>query len=112
MPDPCIVVLITAPSQQAGENIARLLVERKLAACVNILPAVRSIYSWKDAIQSDEEVLLLVKSRAELFADHLIPAVKAAHPYEVPEIIALPILMGSPDYLDWIAAETSSPRDR
>jgi len=108
MPDECIVVLITAPSLQAGQDIARLLVESKLAACVNILPTVHSIYSWKGSIQSDEEVLLLAKSRAELFADRLLPAVKAAHPYEVPEIIALPILMGLPDYLDWIATETST----
>jgi len=107
MPDEFIVVLITVPSQQAGEDIARLLVERKLAACVNILPTVRSIYSWKGAIQYDEEALLLVKSRAELFADQLLPAVKAAHPYELPEIIALPIVMGLPGYLDWIVAETS-----
>ena len=107
MPDEFIVVLITAPSLQAGQDIAHLLVESKLAACVNILPAVHSIYSWKGSIQSDEEVLLLAKSRAELFADRLLPAIKAAHPYQVPEIIALPVLMGLPAYLDWIATETS-----
>ena len=107
MPDEFIVVLITAPSLQAGQDIAHLLVENKLAAFVNILPAVHSIYSWKGSIQSDEEVLLLAKSRAELFADRLLPAIKAAHPYQVPEIIALPVLMGLPAYLDWIATETS-----
>jgi periplasmic divalent cation tolerance protein len=107
MSEEFIVVLITVPSWQAGEAIARLLVESRLAACVNILPAVRSIYSWKGAIQSDEEVLLLAKSRAELFADQLLPAVKAAHPYELPEIIALPIRMGLPGYLDWINEATS-----
>ena len=107
MPEEFIVVLITAPSLQAGQDIARLLVGSKLAACVNILPAVHSIYSWKGSIQSHEEVLLLAKSRAELFADRLLPAIKATHPYEVPEIIALPVLMGLPAYLDWIETETS-----
>jgi len=107
MPDQFIVVLITAPSPEVGEQIAAALLEQKLAACVNILPAVQSIYTWQGTVQNDREVLLVVKSRAALFAERLVPAVKAVHPYEVPEIIALPILMGSQSYLDWIAAETT-----
>jgi periplasmic divalent cation tolerance protein len=107
MPDQFIVVLITVPSPQVGEQIAAALLEQKLAACVNIMPAIQSIYTWQGAIQKDQEALLVVKTRAALFAERLAPAVKAIHPYEVPEIIALPIIMGSQPYLDWIAAETS-----
>jgi periplasmic divalent cation tolerance protein len=106
MPTDFIVVLITVPSSEVGERIAAALLEKKLAACVNILPGVTSIYTWNGAVQKDQELMLVVKTRADLFHDRLVPAVKAVHPYEVPEIIALPVLMGSPDYLDWIAAET------
>ncbi len=101
-----IVVMITAPSAEVGKKIADRLLAQRLAACVNILPAVRSLYTWKGAVQDDAEVLLMVKSRARLFKEGILPAVKAAHPYENPEIIALPILDGAPEYLDWIAAET------
>ena len=107
MPTDFIVVLITVPSQEAGERIAAALLEKKLAACVNILPGVTSIYTWNGAVQKDQELLLVVKTRLDLFHEQLVPAVKAIHPYEVAEIIALPVLMGSPDYLDWIAAETA-----
>ena len=106
MPTDFIVVLITVPSLEVGERIAARLLEKNLAACVNILPGVTSIYAWKGAVQKDQELLLVVKTRAELFHDRLVPAVKAVHPYEVPEIIALPLVLGSPNYLDWIAAET------
>jgi periplasmic divalent cation tolerance protein len=106
MPIDFIVVLITVPSLEVGERIAASLLEKKLAACVNILPGVTSIYTWKGAVQKDQEQMLLVKTRAELFQERLVPAVEALHPYEVPEIIALPLVLGSPDYLDWIAAET------
>jgi periplasmic divalent cation tolerance protein len=101
-----IVVLITVPSTEVGEQVASALMEQKLAACVNILPSITSIFAWQGEVQNDREVLLVVKTRAELFHERLIPAVKAIHPYEVPEIIALPIVMGSQGYLDWIAAET------
>jgi len=107
MPDQFIVVLITVPSPEVGEQIATALLERKLAACVNIVPRIQSIYTWQGTVHNDHEALLVVKTRAALFAERLVPAVKAIHPYEVPEIIALPILTGSQSYLDWIAAETS-----
>jgi len=101
-----IVVLITAPSQEAARQIADALLGEKLAACVNVLPAIHSYYTWKGTRQEDEEVLLLVKTRAALFESRLIPAVKAVHPYELPEIIALPIQMGFEPYLTWINDET------
>lgn len=106
MIDSYIVALVTAPSLDIAEKLARSLVEQKLAACVNILPGVSSIYAWKGEIQTDEEVLLLIKTRAALFSEKLAPAIKALHPYEVPEIIALPIEMGAADYLNWIGQET------
>mgnify|MGYP000421615794 FL=1 len=106
MTDSYILALVTAPSFETAEGIAHKLVEQKLAACVNILPGVRSIYAWKGEIHTDEESLLLIKTRVALFSEKLAPAIKAIHPYEVPEIIALPIEMGAADYLDWIGQET------
>jgi periplasmic divalent cation tolerance protein len=101
-----VVILITVPSTEVGKQIANELLEKKLAACVNIFPAFHSIYRWQGKIITDEEVLLLVKTRRELVADLVIPAVKEIHPYEVPEIIALPVMEGSKSYLDWIQEET------
>lgn len=100
------VVLITAPSREVGRQIADTLLEKRLVACVNIIAPIESHYLWKGERCTDEEVLLLAKTRADLFAAQLVPAVKSIHPYEVPEIIALPILMGAPDYLAWIDAST------
>jgi periplasmic divalent cation tolerance protein len=101
-----IVVLITVPSKDIAEKIASALLEQNLAACVNIAAPIHSLYTWENKICEDEEMLLIIKSRAELFENRLVPAVQAAHPYEVPEIIALPILMGSKSYLDWIDGST------
>ena len=101
-----IIVFITAPSSDVADQIADVLLEGKLAACVNVIPGVRSIYTWNSKRQVDQEVLMVVKSRAELFEDKLVPAVHKIHPYDVPEIIALPVVLGSQSYLDWIQAET------
>lgn len=97
-----IIVLITTPSKEVGEKIANALLEKKLAACVNMMAPIFSLYTWEEEIHRDDEVLLIVKSRADLFESDLIPVVQAVHPYDVPEIIALPILMGSANYLAWI----------
>ena len=94
-----VIVLITTPSKEIGEKIANALLEKKLAACVNMMAPIFSLYTWEEEIHRDDEVLLIVKSRADLFESDLIPVV---HPYDVPEIIALPILMGSANYLAWI----------
>jgi periplasmic divalent cation tolerance protein len=101
-----IVVLITVPTPEEGRKIAEHLVENKLAACVNILPSIQSCYIWDGKTNLDQEILLLVKTRADLFEDRIIPAVQALHPYELPEIIALPIVLGSQRYLEWIESET------
>lgn len=101
-----ILVLITAPTHEDARRISNTLLEKKLAACVNIVSAVDSHYIWQGEINEEKEVLLIVKSREELFEERLVPAVKAVHPYDIPEIIALPIIMGSKDYLNWIEEVT------
>jgi periplasmic divalent cation tolerance protein len=100
-----IVVLITAPDEETGREIARALLAENLAACINITSPIRSIFRWEGEICDDGEVLLIIKTRPELF-EQVLRVVKDNHPYEVPEVIALPIVMGLPEYLSWIEAET------
>jgi len=95
------IVLITVGSLEEAEKIAQALVERMLAACVNIIPSVTSVYRWQDEVQRDSEVLLIVKSRRDVF-EQLTGCVKELHSYEIPEIIALPIVAGDVDYLRWL----------
>ena len=102
-----LLVLTNLPNRQAAEKLADTLIEQKLAACVNILAPCRSVYRWKDAVQHDEEHPMLIKTTAERYAA-LEQAVRAGHPYELPEIIALPIERGLPAYLDWVAAQTEA----
>ena len=105
-----LLCLITAPDREAADRIARMLVDERLAACVNILPGITSVYRWEGAVETGEEVLLMAKTmRTRL--DALTVRVKQLHPYDVPEVIAVGIEGGLPAYLDWIAAETAgSPR--
>ncbi len=97
---------ITAPDRARAETIARALVDERLAACVNIVGPVRSIYRWEGRIQEDDEVLCLVKTRPELFAA-LCERVRELHPYQVPEILAFEVADGSAAYLDWLTAATT-----
>jgi periplasmic divalent cation tolerance protein len=99
-----IVVLSACDSEEQASRIARDLVERQLAACVNILPGVRSIYRWKGAIEDTPEWLLVIKSRRDLF-EPLRAALQKVHSYEVPEVIVLPIVDGSQSYLSWLDRE-------
>jgi len=101
-----LLVLTNLPDRAAAERIADLLVERRLAACVNILAPCRSVYRWKGAVQHDEEHPMLIKTTAERYPA-MEAAIREAHPYELPEIVAVPIERGLPAYLDWVAAETS-----
>ena len=105
-----IVFFITASSPEEGERLARALLEERLAACVNLVPAVRSFFWWEGKVQEEGEVLLIGKGRADLFPK-VQDLVRALHSYTVPEIIAVPITSGSPDYLHWID-ETISPPSR
>ena len=101
------MVLCTAPSEEVAGDIARALVERRLAACVNIIPTVRSIYRWQDKIEDEPEALLLIKTHARRL-DELYRAIPELHPYEVPEGIGWQISSGLPAYLTWVSEETSS----
>ncbi len=100
-----IVVYITVPNEEEAARIARALVEARLAACVNILKDIRSIYSWQGKIEDESEVLMIVKTKKSLFKV-LSAKVKKLHSYTVPEIIALPIIEGLEDYLKWLKETT------
>ena len=98
-----IVVFVTASGQPEAEKIARHLLEQKLAACVNIIGGLTSLYWWEGKIDQSQEALLVIKTKKSLFKK-LAAAVKSFHSYSVPEIIALPIVDGQKDYLNWIGA--------
>jgi periplasmic divalent cation tolerance protein len=98
-----IVVLTTCGSEAEAERLARLLVEQRLAACVSVAPRLRSFYRWNSAVESAEEWLLLIKSARPLF-ERLCAALELAHSYEVPEVLALPVVDGSAGYLEWLQA--------
>jgi len=100
-----IVVFITAPTEDEAAKISKALVEARLAGCVNIIKNIRSIYSWQGKIEDEREVLMIVKTQKPLF-DSLMKKVKELHSYKVPEIIALPIVDGSVEYLKWLREVT------
>src|SRR4051812_42668065 len=96
-----IVILSTCSTEEEGERLARLLVDARLAACVNVIPRVRSFYRWEGAIESANECLLLIKSSRERF-DSLRARLQEAHSYQVPEVLALPVIEGATNYLTWV----------
>lgn len=100
-----ILILTTLPDAESARTLARALVEERLAACVTIGASVESMYHWQGAIETAHEVPLIVKTRGELF-DAVATAIRSRHPYELPEILAVPINDGLPAYLAWIDAET------
>jgi periplasmic divalent cation tolerance protein len=100
-----LVVLVTAPSAEKAAELARALVDERLAACGNVVPGLRSIYRWEGKVQDDAEALLVLKTTRARF-EALRDRVLALHPYQVPEVLALPVEAGSAAYLAWIAAET------
>lgn len=100
-----VVVLITASSEEEGAALSQVLVESRAAACVNMLPGVQSLYWWKGERESAREVLLIAKTRASL-VPRVVELVKQHHSYTVPEVVALPVVGGNPDYLSWLAGET------
>ena len=102
-----LLVITNLPDRAAAERLADALVEKRVAACVNILAPCRSVYRWKGALQREEEHPVLIKTTAERYPA-LEAAIRAAHPYELPEIIAVPIERGLPAYLAWVDAETKN----
>jgi len=100
-----IIVLITAPSKDEAARIGTALVNEHIAACVNILPQIRSLFFWEGKSQDESETLIIVKSRLSLL-DRIIARVKELHSYTMPEVIAIPVIGGSPEYLQWLKDST------
>ncbi|HEY5030700.1 MAG TPA: divalent-cation tolerance protein CutA [Candidatus Angelobacter sp.] len=100
------IVLTTTGSQEEGRKIAQALVDRRLAACVNIVPQIESIYRWQGKIETAEEWLLVIKTQADLF-ERVRDAVKELHSYDLPEFVMLEVAAGSQEYLSWIAENVS-----
>jgi periplasmic divalent cation tolerance protein len=105
-----LLVMTNLADIASAQILARALVEQRLAACVNMLPGTRSIYRWNDAVEEDAEVTLLIKTTTARYAE-LEQAIRALHPYELPEVIAVPVSAGLPAYLAWIAQETRKEID-
>jgi periplasmic divalent cation tolerance protein len=102
-----LLIFTSLPDRSVAEALARDLLTARLAACVQIGASVQSLYHWRGEIETAEETPVAVKTRSELYA-RVQEAIRQRHPYELPEIVAVPITDGSPAYLDWIAAETAS----
>ncbi|MCD9027125.1 divalent-cation tolerance protein CutA [Luteimonas sp. BDR2-5] len=107
---PVLVCFSACPDLATASRIAEALVEARLAACVNVLPAVRSTYRWEGRVTSDDEVLVIAKTTTERI-DALTLRLRELHPYTLPEIVALPVAGGLPAYLDWVVAETGPAPD-
>ncbi len=105
-----MLVFMTASDEEAGATIAKGLVEEKLAACVNIIPQVRSIYRWKGEVYDEKEVMLVAKTASTL-APAIVRRVRELHSYDLPEVICLPIATGSGEYLDWIDQSLDLPSE-
>ena len=99
-----VVILITASMDEEAQEIANRLLTQRKAACVNIIPKVRSLFWWKGELDSADEAVLIVKTKASL-VDEIVSLVREFHSYEVPEVIALPLIGGNPDYLNWMSDE-------
>ena len=107
---PALLVLTTLPERAVAEALARELLAARLAACIHVGAPVRSLYHWRGQIETADETPLAIKTRAELYPQ-VQAAILASHPYELPEIVAVPISNALPGYLDWIAAETAADAD-
>ena len=101
-----LLVFTTLPTADAAAEVAKILVGEKLAACANILPALRSIYRWQGQVQDENEVLVLLKTQRVHYA-RLTARILELHPYDVPEVLAIPVEQGHAAYLEWIARETA-----
>ena len=104
--DDTLLVLTNLPDREGAKQLARELVDRRLAACVNVLNGCTSVYRWKGEIETAEEVPVFIKTRRALYAE-VEAAIRSLHPYELPEIIAVSVVRGLPAYFDWVAAETT-----
>ena len=101
-----LLVFTNLPDRAAALELARVLVDKRLAACVNVLNGCTSVYRWNGEVEQAEEVPVLIKTRSARY-EELEAAIRELHPYELPEVIAVPVVRGLPDYLDWVAEETA-----
>ena len=108
--DQKVVIFITTGTHEEANQLAEVLLKQRKAACINILPGVSSRFWWEGQLHSDQESLLIVKAKASLL-DEIVGLVKEVHSYDVPEVIALPIIGGNPDYLEWIGKELQERDD-
>lgn len=104
--DDTLIVLTNLPDRANAVKLAQLLVDKRLAACVNVLGEASSVYRWREQVETAQEVPVLIKTRGALYGE-VEAAIIASHPYELPEIVAVPVVRGLPAYLEWIVAETS-----
>ena len=107
MPDPAILVITNVPDRTVATALAQSLLDRRLAACINIGAPVESIYHWQDRIETGHEVPVVVKTRSALYSN-VEDAIRKLHPYDTPEIIAIPVVAGDARYLAWLADETAA----
>lgn len=105
-----ITVFVTVPKKEAGVELAREILKERLAACVQVKEGLTSLYWWDNEIQEDPECLLIMKTKLGLF-EELAALVKNKHPYDVPEVVAMPIVTGNKEYLDWLSRETKVSKD-
>ncbi|MET0062228.1 MAG: divalent-cation tolerance protein CutA [Candidatus Thiodiazotropha endolucinida] len=101
MPTPLLLILCTAPDRETALKLSRSLLEQRLAACVNLSPPVTSVYHWQGRLEESEEILLLIKTTEQQY-NNVEATLRAQHPYELPEIIAVPVEQGLDDYIDWV----------
>jgi periplasmic divalent cation tolerance protein len=104
--DDTVIVLTNLPDRESAMRLAGALLEKRLAACINVLAECTSVYRWKGAVENAREVPVLIKTRAARYAE-VEAAIRGLHPYELPEIVAVPVVRGFEDYLRWVADETS-----
>ncbi|KAK1338534.1 hypothetical protein QTO34_001651 [Cnephaeus nilssonii] len=110
VPGSVSAAFVTCPNEKVAKEIARAVVEKRLAACVNLIPQITSIYEWKGKIEEDSEVLMMIKTPSSL-VPALTDFVRSVHPYEVAEVISLPVEQGNPPYLHWVRQVTESASD-
>ncbi|MES9924637.1 MAG: divalent-cation tolerance protein CutA [Candidatus Thiodiazotropha endolucinida] len=101
MPTPLLLILCTAPDRETALKLSRSLLEQRLVACVNLSPPVTSVYHWQGRLEESEEILLLIKTTKQQY-NNVEATLRAQHPYELPEIIAVPVEQGLDDYIDWV----------
>jgi periplasmic divalent cation tolerance protein len=107
LPDPAIIVVTQVPNRAVATDLARVLLEQRLAACVNVGAPVESIYHWRGRIETGQEIPVVIKTRSVLYSE-VEAAIRKIHPYDTPEIIAIPVVDGDTRYLAWIADETTA----